>query len=133
MRTGKRYREEQIIKVLKGIDAGARIASVARTHGVTDHTIFRWREKFGMSQSELAEMKAMKEENRRIRHGVARLSLDLAATNEIAKRNWRASRRESGKGLPFSSEAFPGLVINGQSVFPRMAVALRRKWRSWNL
>ena len=89
MSKGKRYTEEQIIKVLKEIDAGASIASVARTHGVTDQTIYRWREKYaGMTQSELAEMKALQEENRRLRHVVAQLSLDLAATKEIAKGKW---------------------------------------------
>jgi len=89
MSKGKRYTEEQIIKVLKEIDAGASIASVARTHGVTDQTIYRWREKYaGMTASELAEMKALQEENRRLRHVVAQLSLDLAATKEIAKGKW---------------------------------------------
>ncbi len=86
MSKGKRYTEKQIIKVLKEIDAWASIASVARTHGVTDQTIYRWREKYaGMTQSELAEMKALQEENSRLRHVVAQLSLDLAATKEIAK------------------------------------------------
>lgn len=89
MGKGKRYTEEQIIKVLKEIDAGSSIASVARTHGVTDQTIYRWREKYaGMTQSELAEMKALQEENGRLRHAVAQLSLGLAATKEIAKGKW---------------------------------------------
>lgn len=89
MSKGRRYTEEQIIKVLKEIDAGASIASVARTHGITDQTLYRWREKYaGMTQNELAEMKALQEENRRLRHVVAQLSLDLAATKEIAKGKW---------------------------------------------
>lgn len=71
------------------IDAGASIASVARVHGITDQTIYRWREKYaGMSKSELAELKALQEENRRLRHIVSELSLDLAATKEIAKGKW---------------------------------------------
>ena len=75
--------------MLKEIDAGARIASVARTHGVTDQTIHRWPEKYaGMTQSELVEMKAPQEENRRLRNLVAQLSLDLAATKEIPKGKW---------------------------------------------
>lgn len=44
MSKGKRYTEEQIIKVLKEIYAGASIASVARTHDVTDQTMYRRRE-----------------------------------------------------------------------------------------
>jgi hypothetical protein len=41
-----------------------------------------------MTQSELAEMKALQEENRRLRHVGAQLSLHLAATREIAKGKW---------------------------------------------
>jgi len=89
MSNGKRYTQEQIIKVLQEIDAGASIASVAREHGVTDQTIYRWREKYaGMSKSELAELKALQDENRRLRHIVSELSLDIAAYKEIAKGKW---------------------------------------------
>lgn len=89
MSKGKRYSDEQIVKVLQEIEAGASIASVARSHGVTDQTIYRWREKYaGMTKSELAELKALQEENRRLRHIVSELSLDLAATKEIAKGKW---------------------------------------------
>ncbi len=43
MAKGKRYSEEQIIKVLAEIEAGASIASVARSHGISDQTIYSWR------------------------------------------------------------------------------------------
>ena len=46
-KTGKRYTEDEILKVLKEIEAGGAIASVARAHGVTDQTIYHWREKYG--------------------------------------------------------------------------------------
>jgi putative transposase len=89
MSKGKRYTQEQIIKVLGEIDAGASIASVARSHGIADQTLYRWREKYaGMTKSELAELKALQEENRRLRHIVSELSLDNAALKEIAKGKW---------------------------------------------
>jgi putative transposase len=54
MARGKRYSEEQIIKVLGEIEAGASIASVSRTHGISDQTIYKWRERYqGMTKSDL--------------------------------------------------------------------------------
>ncbi len=89
MSTGKHYTEDQIIKVLKEIESGASIACVARTHGITDQTLYRWRERYGgMSKSELAELKALQEENRRLRHVVAELSLDNAALKELQRGKW---------------------------------------------
>jgi putative transposase len=62
---------------------------VARTHGITDQTIYRWREKYaGMTAIELAEMKALYKGNRRLRYVVAQLNLDLASTKKTAKGNW---------------------------------------------
>lgn len=89
MSKGKRYNEEQIVGILKEIDSGASIASVSRLHGVNVQTLYRWRERYaGMTKSELAELKALQEENRRLRHIVSELSLDLATTKEIAKGKW---------------------------------------------
>ncbi|MBS1712799.1 MAG: transposase [Armatimonadetes bacterium] len=57
--SGKRYRQEQVLKILREIDEGASIASVGRAHGVGVQTIYGWRKRFaGMSGGELAEMKA---------------------------------------------------------------------------
>jgi len=89
MSKGKRYSQEQILKVLGEIDAGASIASVARAHGITDQTIYRWRERYaGMSKSELAELKALQVENRKLKNIVASQALDLEAYKEIAKGKW---------------------------------------------
>ncbi|MCZ7579741.1 MAG: transposase [Fimbriimonadaceae bacterium] len=89
MSRGKRYNEDQIIKVLQEIDAGASIASVARSHGITEQTLYRWRERYGgMTRSELAELKSLQEENRRLRHVVSELSLDNAALKELQRGKW---------------------------------------------
>ncbi|MDQ2985746.1 MAG: transposase [Armatimonadota bacterium] len=89
MSKGKRYSEDQIIKVLQEIEAGASMASVARTYGISDQTIYRWREKYaGMTKSELMELRALQEENRRLRHIVSELSLDNAALKEVVKGKW---------------------------------------------
>jgi putative transposase len=89
MARGKRYSEEQIIKVLGEIEAGASIASVSRAHGISDQTIYKWRERYqGMTKSDLTQLRALQDENRRLRHLVAELSLDNAAYKEVAKGKW---------------------------------------------
>jgi len=89
MGRGKRYTEDQIIKVLQEIEAGASIASVARSHGITDQTIYRWRERFGgMTKSELAELRALQEENRKLRSIVASQALDIEAYKELQRGKW---------------------------------------------
>lgn len=89
MASRKRYSEEQIVKVLQEIDAGASIASVARAHGISDQTIYAWRERYqGMTKSDLTAMRALQDENRRLKHLVAELSLDNAAYKEVAKGKW---------------------------------------------
>ena len=89
MAKGKRYSEEQIIKVLGEIDAGATIASTARTHGINVQTIYAWRERYaGMTKSDLTAMRSLQDENRRLRHLVAELSLDNAALKELQRGKW---------------------------------------------
>jgi putative transposase len=89
MAKGKRYSEDQILAVLKEIDNGASIASVGRAHGITDQTIYRWREKYaGMSGSELAELKALQAENQRLKRIVTRQALEIDAYKEVAEGKW---------------------------------------------
>lgn len=89
MGTGKRYSEEEILKVLQEVESGSSVAAVCRARGVTPATVHRWREKYaGMSRSELSELKALQQENRRLRHVVAELSLDNAALKELQKGKW---------------------------------------------
>jgi putative transposase len=86
---GKRYTEDEILKVLKEIEGGATIASVARAHGVTDQTLYRWREKYGgMESSELKELRALQAENLRLKRIVTRQALEIDAYKEIAEGKW---------------------------------------------
>jgi putative transposase len=91
MSRGKRCTEGQIIKVLREIESGASIASVARPHGIAEQTLCRGRGRCaGMAKSELAELKALQEENRRLRAAAASQALGIEACKELQRGKWRA-------------------------------------------
>ncbi len=84
-----RFTEEQIIRVLKEVEAGQSIHEVCRKHGITDTTYYNWKNKYGgMTVSEAKRLKALEEENRRLKQIVADLTLDNAALKEIASKNF---------------------------------------------
>jgi len=87
-----RFTEEQIIAVLKEHDAGAKARDLCRKIGVSEHTFYRWRAKYGgMEVSDARKLKALEEENRRLKHIVADLTLDnqmLKAVNAKVSMKW---------------------------------------------
>lgn len=84
-----RYTEEQIIGILKEVEAGLKVAEVCRKYGLSSWTVYAWRKKYqGMSVSEAKKLKALEEENRRLKQLVANLSLDNAALKDVLSKNW---------------------------------------------
>lgn len=80
----KRFSEEQIIAVLKEVQAGATIADTCRRHGISDATYYSWKSKYGgMELSELKRLKALEAENARLKHIVADQALDIAALKGV--------------------------------------------------
>jgi len=85
----KRYTEEQIIAVLKEAQAGISIPELSRKHGVSDVTIYKWKAKYaGLEVSDLRKLKALEEENRRLKQMVANQALDIEALKAISSKNW---------------------------------------------
>jgi putative transposase len=83
------FTEEQIIRALKEVDAGAKIEEVCRRLGVTTTTFYRWKSKFGgMEVSDAKRLKQLEEENRRLKQMVADLSLDLQAAKMVIRKKW---------------------------------------------
>jgi putative transposase len=84
-----RYKEEQIIAVLKEVDAGAKLQDVVRRLGISEQTYYRWKAKYGgMEVSDAKKLKALEDENRRLKHLVADLTLDNQALKAVVSKKW---------------------------------------------
>ena len=83
-----KHSEAQIIGALKQLEAGRKAEDVAREVGVSKHTIYAWKAKYGgMSVSEAQEAKQLREENTRLRKLVADLSLDKDMLQALIRKN----------------------------------------------
>ena len=79
-----RYNEEQIIAVLKEADAGMKVQDLCRKHGISDVTFYKWRSKYGgMEVSEARRLKALEDENRRLKQLYADVSLENRALKDV--------------------------------------------------
>ena len=84
-----RFTEEQIIRALREVDAGAKVDEVCRRLGVTQTTFYRWKSKFGgMEVSDARRLRTLEDENRRLKQMVADLSLDLQAAKMVIRKKW---------------------------------------------
>lgn len=82
-----RFTEPQIVSILRELEAGMPVAELSRKHGVSDATIYNWRTKFGgMKESELRKLKQLEEENRRLKHMYAELSIDHRILKDIVEK-----------------------------------------------
>ncbi len=80
----KRFTEEQIVQILKEIEAGTTVAEAARRHGVAQTTIHRWKSKFGgMEVSDARRLKQLEEENRRLKRLVADKELNIQVLKDL--------------------------------------------------
>ena len=83
-----RHTEEQIIGVLKQMEAGRKVAELAREVGVSEATIYTWKSKYGgMEVSEAKRLRELEDENRRLKQMVAELSLDKEALRGVIRKN----------------------------------------------
>lgn len=82
---GKRYSEEQIIRVLREAEAGAPVAEVCRRHGVSEWSAVA---DGGMTISDAKRLKALEEENARLKKIVAQQAIDIDLLKDINSKNW---------------------------------------------
>jgi putative transposase len=84
-----RFSEEQIIAILREQEAGARTADVCRKHGVSGATFYKWKAKYGgMDVSDARRLKALEDENSRLKKLLAEAMLDNAMLRDVAAKKW---------------------------------------------
>src|SRR5579864_3898996 len=83
-----RHTEAEMIGALKQMEAGRKAEDVAREVGVSKHTLYSWKAKYGgMDASQAQEGKQLRDENARLRKLVADLSLDKEALQSVIRKN----------------------------------------------
>ena len=84
-----RFTEEQIIGILREQEAGVATAEVCRRHGVSSATFYKWKAKFGgMEVSEARRLKALEDENAKLKRMLAESMLDNVALKDLLGKKW---------------------------------------------
>ena len=84
-----RFTEEQIIAILREQEAGIGTAEVCRKHGVSSTTFYKWKAKFGgMDISDARRLKALEDENAKLKRMLADAMLDNVALKDLLGKKW---------------------------------------------
>jgi putative transposase len=85
-----RFSDEQIVAIVRESEReGMSVAEVAKKHGITDTTLFRWRRRFsGLEASQAAELRALQAENGRLKKLLVQRDLEIDVLKEINAKKW---------------------------------------------
>jgi putative transposase len=84
-----RFSEEQIIGISKEHEAGVPVAELRRKHGVSDASVYKWKAKYGgMDVSEARQLRALEDENARLKRMLVDAMLDNVALKDLRGKKW---------------------------------------------
>ena len=84
-----RFNEHQIRQILKQAEGGIPVPELCRQHGMSSASFYKWRAKYGgMDASMIAEMKALIEENKRLKRMYAESQMECAIIKEAMTKKW---------------------------------------------
>jgi len=84
-----RFTEEQIIAVLREAEAGTKTGELSRKHGVSEATLYNWKAKYGgLEVSEAKRLRALEDENGRLKRLLADAMLDNAGLKDLLSKKW---------------------------------------------
>lgn len=79
-----RFTETQIVKILKEVESGRQVKEVCREYSISDQTYYNWKSNYGgMEASDVRRLKELEEENNRLKHMYADISLENRALKDI--------------------------------------------------
>jgi putative transposase len=84
-----RFTEEQIIGILREQEAGVPVADLCRKHGLSSPTFYKWKAKYGgLDVSEARRLKALEDENAKLKRMLAEAMLDNVALKDRLGKKW---------------------------------------------
>jgi putative transposase len=84
-----KFSDEQIVRILKEVDAGAKVNETCRKHGISEACYYQWKSKFaGLELSQLQHLKGLEAELARLKRMYAELSLEHHALKDVTSRKW---------------------------------------------
>ena len=86
---GKRFKEEQIIRILHEAERGMTVAEVCRQHNCSEQSFYRWKARFGgMDVSDVKRLRELQRENTELKKIVAEQTLDIRMLKDVNSRKW---------------------------------------------
>lgn len=85
----RRFNEEQIVRILKEAERGVAVRELCRKHAISDATFYTWRKKYGgLEVSEAKRLRALEDENKRLKRVLAETVLENAAIKDVLGKKW---------------------------------------------